>query len=115
MGFRKRTSTILTDSKTRNSRMKGATPPVELDGDLTPAKYDALIAEVEAKLDAYNGTLATADQQGNELDVLERELKDFNSRILAGTKAKHGANSSEYEIVGGTRTSERKKSSKKKA
>jgi hypothetical protein len=94
--------------------MKGASPPVELDGDLTPDKYDALIAEVEAKLNAYNGTLAVADQQANELDALERQLQDFNSRILSGVKAKHGANSSQYEVAGGVRTSERKKASKKK-
>lgn len=114
MGFRKRTSAILAEAKTRNARMKSANPPVALDGDLAPAKYDALIDAVEAKLDAYNGALAIADQHGNELDELESELNELHSRILVGVKAKHGGDSSEYEITGGKRTSERKKSSKKK-
>lgn len=115
MGFRRRKSTILTDANTRNSSIKGANPPVEMDGELALANYDKLIADVEAKLNAYNGTLAVADQQSTELEALERQLSDFNSRILAGVKAKYGANSSQYEVAGGVRTSERKKATKKKA
>ena len=114
MGYRRRTSAVLTDANTRNSSMKGTNPPVEMDGDLAPAKYDKLIADVEAKLDAYNGTLAIADQQNNEMPALEREMKEFKSRNQAGVNAKYGANTTQYEVTGGVRTSDRKKATKKK-
>ena len=43
----------------------------------------------------------------------ESELNDWNRRVLSAVEAQFGPDSSEYEMVGGTRKSERKKPSKK--
>ena len=43
----------------------------------------------------------------------ESELSDWNRRVLSAVEAQFCADSSEYEMVGGTRKSERKKPSKK--
>jgi hypothetical protein len=39
----------------------------------------------------------------------EQVLADWNQRILVAVKAQYGPDSSEFELVGGTRRSERKK------
>jgi hypothetical protein len=43
----------------------------------------------------------------------EAELQDWNRRILSAVEAQFGPDSSEYEMVGGTRKSERKKPTRK--
>ena len=42
----------------------------------------------------------------------ESELNDWNRRVLSAVEAQFGPDSSEYEMVGGTRKSERKKPTK---
>jgi hypothetical protein len=49
------------------------------------------------------------DQELNELQDLETPLGEKSGRLLAATKGKYGPNSSEYEQIGGTRTSDRKR------
>jgi hypothetical protein len=46
---------------------------------------------------------------GNELEASERGLKDKSGRMLNGVPAKYWKDSSEYELAGGVRSSERKK------
>ena len=43
----------------------------------------------------------------------ESELNDWNRRVLSAVEAQYGPDSSEYEMVGGTRKSERKKGTRK--
>jgi hypothetical protein len=40
-------------------------------------------------------------------------LKDWNERILSGVATKYGKNSSQYEMAGGVKKSERKKQTPK--
>lgn len=42
------------------------------------------------------------------------QVKDLSKRMLTGVASKYGKNSSEYEMAGGTRKSERKKPVAKK-
>lgn len=49
------------------------------------------------------------DQLLNDLEAGEARAADKSRRIFAATEATYGPDSSEYEMVGGTRLSERKK------
>lgn len=71
------------------------------------ANYEQVITALVAELEAYNQLLATLDEKQNSLDA----LKDLNKRVLAAIGAQYGTDSSEYEMAGGTRTSERKRPS----
>ena len=53
--------------------------------------------------------MAVADEKGNELVAAEKLARDYSARMLAGVKAAHGSNSSQYEMAGGTRDDERKR------
>jgi hypothetical protein len=49
----------------------------------------------------------------NQNDALTADAWDLLKRLRAGVKAAYGDNSSQYEMMGGTRLSERKKAVKK--
>ena len=57
--------------------------------------------------------LAEIDQDLNDPQSEEGELADLNARFLSAGEATYGPDSSEYEMLGGTRKSERKKPTKK--
>lgn len=63
-------------------------------------------------LDNYNQMVSTLDQLKNSLDEEEARLREKTKRMLSATEAHYGPDSSEYEQVGGTRASERKKPAK---
>lgn len=48
------------------------------------------------------------------LKAAERVANDYSKRMLRGIGAARGTNSNEYEMAGGTRDSERKKSTNQK-
>lgn len=109
----KRSSAVLDVARQRLSGLKGITPKADLGSNLTDTIYEAKIASVSARLDAYNQKLAEIDQDQNALQNEEAELNDLNRRFLSAGEARYGPDSSEYEMLGGTRKSERKKSTKK--
>lgn len=47
------------------------------------------------------------------LVLFKWKLKDLNERILTGVATKYGKNSTQYEMAGGKKKSERKKATKK--
>ncbi len=80
-----------------------------------PSDYEAEINGYSADEDEYNGEVAALDDRQNRLDARDRGLGQWNQRILAAVKGRYGGDSSEYELVGGVRSSERKKPTKKKS
>ena len=49
----------------------------------------------------------------NDLEADEERLRDKNKRMLAATGALYGTDSNEYEVVSGTRASDRKPKTRK--
>ena len=113
MAFKRKTSKILTEAQTRLANMQGIDPNLDLGNGLTLAAYADEIAANQKQLDDYNAQLAKADAAGNDFKAGEKNLRTLSSRMLAAVGVKYGKDSNEYEMAGGTRTSERKK--KKKA
>lgn len=109
MAFRKRMSSALDKAEQRSASLKGIAVPLELSGGLSLVNYDAKIAAVRERLNAYNTLLSQADRLSDELDILEKELIDLNERMLTGVATQFGKDSPEYEAAGGTRKSERRR------
>jgi hypothetical protein len=99
----------MTDAANRLAGIKSIDENVDLGNGLTAATFGASISETQAALEAYNSTLALADQQLNQFTAKEKALKDIHERILIAVAAKYGKDSDEYEMAGGKRKSERKK------
>lgn len=115
MGRLRRSSPTIEQAEARANGLKSKDKDFDLGNNLTAVTYEQAITATRAKLDTYNQTLATADTQLDELITAERNLKELSGRVLAAVKAKHGSDSSEYELAGGTRASERKRPTRKPA
>ena len=113
MARRKRTSTSITNAKTRANGLTSINPALDLGNGLTLAAFIAQIGAVEGKLEGYNQKLSELDADLNALETAEGALDELSSRMLAATGVKFGKNSSEYEQAGGTRPSERKSAARK--
>jgi hypothetical protein len=109
----KKTSPVLETTHQRLAGLKSFNTPPDFGPNLTVAGYEAKEKSVSAKLDAYNQSLAASDQLQNEFLAAEAELKDLNRRFLSAGEAHYGPDSSEYEMLGGTRKSERKRPTRK--
>ena len=109
----KKTSAVLETARKRLAGLKSIKTPPDFGPNLTVPGYEAKEKSVSAKLDAYNQSLATSDQLQNEFLAEEAELNDLNRRFLSAGEAHYGPDSSEYEMLGGTRKSERKRPTRK--
>jgi hypothetical protein len=76
--------------------------------------------EMESRIDALEGKISEIDalnadktRMVNEKGELAEDLSDYIVRARSVVKGVFGKDSSEYDMVGGTRISERKKGKKK--
>jgi hypothetical protein len=104
--------TVITDVDA-GIRVWKANPEVRLK-DLTFEQYQA----DRAKLVSLMQKSAELDEQltqvNNDRDKLALDLHANNSRLRSAARGYFGPDSTEYEQLGGTRTSDRKKPSRKK-
>ena len=113
MARQKRTSQVLELARQRLAGLKSITPAVVLGGNLTVEAFEAEIEAYSTRRDGYNSKVADLDDETNQLDDHEERLNELNVRILAAVKAQYGPDSSEFEQLGGVRTSDRKRGVRK--
>lgn len=106
---RKTVSPAMEDTEQKIAGMKSIEPTLDLTGGVSVAAAEALLADARAALEDYNMTLALADEKLNVFTAKERVLRAFNKKVLPAVGLKYGTDSAEYEMVGGTRDSERAK------
>ena len=99
----------LDKARTRLSGVKSIDPALDLGNGISVDNYQREVTVMTGNLEEYNKALSIVDNLYNvcvaQLDV----IKDWNERVLAGVASKYGKNSSEYEMAGGVKKSERKK------
>jgi hypothetical protein len=110
----KRGSAVMETARQRLAGLKSITPKPNFGPSLDVDQYEQEINALASNLDKYNDTLSLLDRLQNEFEEQEAGVKDKNRRMLAATEAQYGPNSNEYEAVGGTRSSDRKRPTKKK-
>lgn len=101
---------------TANIRLAGLTSmggKVDLGKNLTVAAFQAERDKLTADVAEYNALLSTLDSKLNGIRAREKSLTGMNSAVLRRIAADFGPDSDEYEKVGGTRMSERKKAGPK--
>jgi len=82
-------------------------------GTLTNAALTADITQANLLMSQMNVLEAQITNLRNQRDTLHAELWDKLKRVRNGVKANYGDDSSQYEMVGGTRLSERKSPTRK--
>jgi hypothetical protein len=114
MARQKKVSPIVEKAQQRLSALVSIDPALDLGNGLTASAYQAEVTNAQAKLDAYNTLLSQVDEAYNAFLLAEKALRDLSERMLAGVASKYGKDSSQYEMAGGVRKSERKRPVRKK-
>lgn len=76
---------------------------------ITVAAAEAMLKGGVDALEESNKAVAVADDKDNILKDTIKQIRAFNKKILPAAGLKYGTDSSEYEMLGGVRDSERKK------
>jgi hypothetical protein len=108
MARKRRTSAVLETARQRLAGLKQIASNPDFGGNLNAAGGQALVTDLTGELDGYNQDNAALDERQNVVDRKEDATNTWNKSILAAIGARFGTDSDEYEMVGGTRTSERK-------
>jgi hypothetical protein len=85
-----------------------------LPDDVTPAETAARIADLETAIAELDSVNAERTRKVNVKGEKAKSLSDYLVHVRTSVKAVCGPDSSEYDMVGGTRSSERKKPKKNK-
>lgn len=109
MARAKRKSAVLETARRRLAGLKSIKPAPNYGPLLTEAILKQKADALDARLSSYNQMLSEADTELNGIEADEDEMTDYNRRFLSATEGQYGPDSSEYEAMGGTRTSDRKK------
>jgi hypothetical protein len=113
MARRKKTSAILEIARLRLAGLKQIDVNLDLGPGLKASDYEADITEFSNIEEEVNGALAAVDQVQARYGAKELFVRDKNRRVLSAVEARFGPDSAEYEMVGGTRQSERKRPGRK--
>lgn len=111
MARKKKELRSLSKALVRLAGLKSINNTLDMGNGISVVAYQALIKDGQEKLEKYNQFLSTLDGMSNELDALDKEINDYSGRVLAAVGAIYGKDSNEYEMAGGTRTSEKKRPS----
>lgn len=113
MARRRRTSTVLETARQRLAGLKKIDPAPDLGPKISLPIFEGKVTSFAGRLDSHNQLLAQTDDSTNLTDSEEAELNDWSRRMLSAVEAQYGPDSSEYEMVGGTRKSDRKRPTRK--
>ena len=113
MARRKRSSKVLEKADRRIASLRSISPDLNLGNGLTVDVYTNLITDMRDRLAAYNTVLSTVDKTYNDMLLIEQKLGDYSELLLLGVATKYGKSSDEYEMAGGVKKSERKRSTRK--
>ncbi|MEH2299326.1 MAG: hypothetical protein V7K88_09885 [Nostoc sp.] len=109
MARRKRNSRTLGKAEVRLASIKSISPTLDVGEGLTAKDYTEKIESLRKSLEAYNTTLSTIDVLLTQITENEEDLADYSEKILRGIAYKYGNNSHEYQMAGGIRKSDRKR------
>ena len=104
-----KTSTVLKDAMRRLERLKAIQPVPDLGEGFNLQIYETAVNALKAMEASYNTKISELDSMSAALKDMERMVRDYRARILAAFGAKYGRNSEEYAAAGGTKLSERKR------
>ncbi|MEO1387982.1 MAG: hypothetical protein AAFV85_11485 [Cyanobacteria bacterium J06634_6] len=115
MARKKRSSRVLERAQRRLAGIQSIDEKADLGSGLTAQNYGKSIVALREKIDAYNKALSEVDALLNEVNEAERQLADQSEQMLLGVAVKYGKNSSEYEMAGGVKKSDRKRPARRLA
>ena len=113
MARKKRTTRDFQNSQKRLASLKSIDSQLDLGSGVSTIALETAIKEGLDALEEYNTSLSISDQKQSVVEQKIKAVNDLSDRALSGVKMKFGADSTEYEMAGGTRKSDRKRPTRK--
>jgi len=107
MPRQKRTSGVIKKAEFRSAGLKAIDSSMDFGDNCSLQNLTQSIEQLRTMIDAYNTALAVIDSSKTKIDEMEKNLNDLSDKLVRGVAFKYGRDSSEYEIVGGIRESDR--------
>ena len=105
----KRKSITLETAEHRLSGMKLIDLKLDLGGGCTTQNVESKIKALRKILTEYNAELSTLDALANAVERAEQDLRYLSNKVLPGVATRYAKESDQYEMVGGVKPSERKR------
>ena len=109
MGRRKKSSATLDKAEKRLAGLKSIAPKLDLGHGMSTDWYEKEVTKLRKAIENYNTLLSTVDDAANEIEALEKQVSAASENVLMSVKIKFGKDSSQYEMAGGTRLSDRRR------
>jgi len=109
----KKKSTVLPKAEKRLAGMRSIDTKLSFGTGLSNDAFSAQVNAVRADLDTYNTLLSKVDEAYNELAASEQVLATLSENMLMSVAIKYGKKSNEYEMAGGARRGERRRTARK--
>jgi hypothetical protein len=106
----RRNSLAQTKAERRIEGLQTISPNLDFENGFSLANYNKMLQDVKDKLAAHNRARSLVDSTQNDLLEAERALNDYSEHMLLNVASRYGKNSNEYEMAGGTRKSDRRRS-----
>jgi hypothetical protein len=107
--LKKISSRVIDDAKKKLAGLKAISETIDLGNGLSATAYEAIIKDTETILEFYDELLSQADAALNDFLRKEAALREINLRMVDAVASKYGHDSNEYEKIGRTRKSDRKR------
>jgi uncharacterized lipoprotein YehR (DUF1307 family) len=107
MPRQKRASRVLEKAQLRLSGLKAIDPKIDFGDAKNLNNLTQQIDQLRTKIDSYNTALSVIDASKTDIEQLEKSLGSLCEMMLLAVAAKYGKDSSQYEMAGGVRKSDR--------
>ncbi len=109
MGRQKKKSAALLKAQGRLAGLRSIDPKLDFGNGISITSFAKEVDSLGKSIDDYNALLFAADDAANAIEQQERKMIILAENVLLSVKVKFGKDSSQYEMAGGTRLSDRRR------
>lgn len=107
MPRQKKSSPVLEKSEQKVIGFKSIDSNLDFGNSISLKYLTELNGQLRNKIDQYNMMLTAIDTTKEEIETLEKTIRETSERLVSGVALKYGKDSREYEMTGGVRKSDR--------
>jgi outer membrane protein TolC len=108
----KKKSAVLPKAEKRLSGMKSISSQLDFGNGLSNVAFESSLSVVRSKLDVYNTLLSKLDEAFSEFKEAEQTLSTLSENMLLSVAIRYGKTSTQYEMAGGVRRGERRRTAR---
>ncbi|MBN3869739.1 hypothetical protein [Nostoc sp. JL33] len=107
MPRKKRSSPVLEKTEQKVIGFKSINSSLDFGNSISLNHLTQLTGQLRNQIDEYNMMLTALDTAKEEIETLEKTIRETSERLVSGVAFKYGKDSREYEMTGGVRKSDR--------